>query len=38
LRERPTSSFNSVADLLHLLIQLPSDLSVPKIILEARRL
>jgi meso-butanediol dehydrogenase / (S,S)-butanediol dehydrogenase / diacetyl reductase len=36
LRERPISSFKSVADLLRLLIDLPDDLNVPKIFLEAR--
>lgn len=37
LRARPISTFSSVADVLRMLINLPGDLNVPRIILEARR-
>ncbi len=37
LRTRPISTFSSVADVLRMLINLPGDLNVPRIILEARR-
>lgn len=37
LRERPISSFQSVAALIRLLIDLPDDLNVPGIFIEARR-
>jgi meso-butanediol dehydrogenase / (S,S)-butanediol dehydrogenase / diacetyl reductase len=37
LRERPISSFKSVAEFIRLLSRLPSDLNVHEIVLEARR-
>jgi meso-butanediol dehydrogenase / (S,S)-butanediol dehydrogenase / diacetyl reductase len=37
LRARPISSFSSVADVLRILIQLPDDVNIPQLILEARR-
>jgi NAD(P)-dependent dehydrogenase (short-subunit alcohol dehydrogenase family) len=37
LRARPISTFSSVADVLRMLIGLPDDVNVPRIILEARR-
>lgn len=37
LRARPISTFSSVADVLRMLIGLPDDVHVPRIILEARR-
>ena len=36
LRTRPISSFSSVADVLRMLIHLPSDVNVPQLFLEAR--
>lgn len=36
-RVRPMSAFDSVADVLRMLIRLPADVNVPRIILEARR-
>ena len=37
LRARPISTLSSVADVLRMLIRLPDDVNVPRIILEARR-
>jgi meso-butanediol dehydrogenase/(S,S)-butanediol dehydrogenase/diacetyl reductase len=37
LRKRPISAFRSVADVLRLLINLPDDVHVPRIFLEARQ-
>jgi NAD(P)-dependent dehydrogenase (short-subunit alcohol dehydrogenase family) len=37
LRERPISSFDSVAGLIAVLTRLPADLNVPQMVLEARR-
>lgn len=37
LRARPTSTFESVAELIRLLTHLPADLNVPQIVFEARR-
>jgi hypothetical protein len=36
LRQRPISAFRSVADTLRMLVDLPDDLNVPLIVLEAR--
>jgi NAD(P)-dependent dehydrogenase (short-subunit alcohol dehydrogenase family) len=36
LRQRPVSSFTSVADVMHVLLNLPSDVNIPSLILEAR--
>jgi NAD(P)-dependent dehydrogenase (short-subunit alcohol dehydrogenase family) len=36
-RNRPVSTFESVAELIRLLIRLPDDLNVPQILLEARQ-
>ena len=36
-RERPISSFGSVADLIAVLTRLPPDLNAPQVVLEARR-
>ena len=36
LRQRPVSSFTSVADVLNVLINLPGDVNIPSMILEAR--
>jgi meso-butanediol dehydrogenase/(S,S)-butanediol dehydrogenase/diacetyl reductase len=36
LRMRPISTFSSVADVLRMLIHLPDDVNVPRIVLEAR--
>jgi 3-oxoacyl-[acyl-carrier protein] reductase len=37
LRERPISTFTSVADVMSLLVSLPDDVNVPSLSLEARR-
>jgi meso-butanediol dehydrogenase / (S,S)-butanediol dehydrogenase / diacetyl reductase len=36
-RTRPISSFSSVAEVLRMLVRLPEDVNVPRILLEARR-